>query len=106
MTTTEQVPNPTGKGGFGDHPENINPGGRPKNSLKSYVAKKLAGMSDEEKDQWIKDHDIKGELQWRMAEGNPQNDITTGGEKFPTPILNELHSHHSPKENTGTEEKA
>ena len=34
--TTEQeskwLPNPTGKGGFGDHPELINPGGRPKNS--------------------------------------------------------------------------
>jgi hypothetical protein len=37
--TTEQVEkkekdmnlNPTGRGGFGDHPENINPGGRPKN---------------------------------------------------------------------------
>ena len=35
METTEQVekkvPNPTGKGGFQDHPELINPGGRPKN---------------------------------------------------------------------------
>jgi len=35
--TTEQVTppelrNPDGKGGFGEHPENINAGGRPKNS--------------------------------------------------------------------------
>ena len=34
--TTEQeskwLPNPTGKGGFQDHPELINAGGRPKNS--------------------------------------------------------------------------
>lgn len=33
--TTQPVrpaPNPTGKGGFGDHPENANPGGRPKNN--------------------------------------------------------------------------
>jgi len=32
--TTEpvkRVPNPTGKGGFGEHPQNANPGGRPKN---------------------------------------------------------------------------
>lgn len=27
----KKVPNPEGKGGFGDHPENINYGGRPKN---------------------------------------------------------------------------
>jgi hypothetical protein len=25
------VPNPSGKGGFGDNPDHINPGGRPKN---------------------------------------------------------------------------
>lgn len=35
ITTTElagkKVPNPTGKGGFGDRPEDINAGGRPKN---------------------------------------------------------------------------
>jgi len=38
MATTEQVkeiPNPNGKGGFGDHPENINAGGRPKNQEKA-----------------------------------------------------------------------
>jgi hypothetical protein len=37
--TTEQVktvPNPTGKGGFGDHPENISPGGWDKNNSYSY----------------------------------------------------------------------
>lgn len=28
---TKWNPNPTGKGGFGDHPEHRNPGGRPKN---------------------------------------------------------------------------
>jgi len=42
METTRQVknaPNPTGKGGFGDNPQNINPGGEPKNSLKNYVAR-------------------------------------------------------------------
>jgi len=37
--TTNQVrnvPNPTGRGGFGDHPENISPGGWNKNNSYSY----------------------------------------------------------------------
>ena len=46
-----------------------NPGGRPKNSLKSYVANKLAEMSDEEKEKFLKT--ITTDLQWRMGEGNP-----------------------------------
>ena len=61
--------NPTGKGGFGENPENINPGGRPKNSLKSYVAARLAEMSDEEKEKFLKQ--IAPDMQWKMAEGNP-----------------------------------
>jgi len=52
--------------------ESGNPGGRPKNSLKSYVAKKLAEMSDEEKDTWLKYHKISGIEQWKMGEGNPE----------------------------------
>ena len=74
LETTEQVkiiPNPTGKGGFGEHPENINAGGRPVNSLKSYQARKLANMSDEEKEQWLQEHKVSGIDQWKMAEGNP-----------------------------------
>ena len=85
MATTEQVPNPTGKGGFRDHPENINPGGKPKNSLKSYVAKKLAGMSDKEKDAYLKD--IAKEFQWRMGEGNPTDEITNPDGNLKTIII-------------------
>lgn len=77
MTTTEQVPNPTGKGGFGDNPQNINAGGRPKNSLKSYVAKKLAEMPDEKKEEFLKK--IAPDLQWRMGEGNPATQL--GGDE-------------------------
>ena len=76
--TTEQVkkvPNPTGKGGFGENPENINAGGRPKNSLKSYVARKLAEMSDEQKEKWLKEHKIDGKTQWTMGEGNPETNV-------------------------------
>lgn len=75
--TTEQVkrvPNPTGKGGFGDNPQNINPGGRLANSMKSYIARKLAGMSDEEKEEWLKENKITGIDQWKMGEGNPKQD--------------------------------
>lgn len=71
------VPNPTGKGGFGEHPENINEGGRPKNSLKSYIARKLAEMSDEDKEKWLEEHKIDGKTQWTMGEGNPEQKSET-----------------------------
>ena len=70
-SSTEQVKttnNPEGKGGFGDNPENINAGGRPKNSLKSYVAKKLAERSEKDKDKNLKS--IAKNFQWKMGEGN------------------------------------
>lgn len=76
--TTEQVkkvPNPEGKGGFQDHPELINPGGRPKNSMKSFIAAKLAEMTNEEKEKWLKSMKISGEFQWRMGEGQPKLDV-------------------------------
>src|SRR3990167_9541904 len=78
MESTEEANsfnrNPTGKGGFQDHPELRNAGGRPKNSLKTYVARKLAEMSEEEKETFLKS--ISASEQWKMAEGNPSNDNT------------------------------
>lgn len=64
-----------------------NPGGRPKNTMKDYVASKLAAMTNKEKDEWLEKHDIKGEVQWKMGEGNPANntDITSGGEPLILP---------------------
>lgn len=56
-----------------------NPGGRPVNSMKSYVAKKLAEMSDEEKEVWLKEHKVSGETKWKMAEGNPANATELSG---------------------------
>ena len=29
--------NPSGKGGFGERPQDINPGGKPANSMKSFI---------------------------------------------------------------------
>ena len=87
MATTKQVGNNTeGVGGFKDNPQNINPGGRPKNSLKNYVAAKLADMSDKEKDDYLKG--ISKDFQWKMGEVNPH---TTKDHKvevtLPKPLL-------------------
>lgn len=49
--------------------ESGNPSGRPKDTLKEYTRKKLAGMSEKEKDDFLKK--IAPEMQWKMSEGNP-----------------------------------
>jgi hypothetical protein len=49
--TTEQVttpPNPSGKGGFADHPENRNPGGWKKEGSISYQYNRLMRMTPDE----------------------------------------------------------
>jgi len=52
MRTTDQVakkaPNPSGKGGFGDNPENRNPGGWKKENTARYKLELLIQMSDHE----------------------------------------------------------
>lgn len=78
--------NNTGRNPDGTFKEGIsgNPGGRPKNTLKSYLLRKFDKMSDEEKEQWLLDNKISGETQWKMAEGNPRQDtdVTSDGEKI------------------------
>lgn len=61
--------------------------GRPRNGLKDYVRRKLNLLTDGEKEVWMKENGISGELQWRMAEGQPQqdSDVTSGG--LPIPII-------------------
>ena len=93
--TTEQVkhiPNPNGRGGFGDHPEFINSGGRPKNSLKSYMARKFANMTDKEKEKWLKEHKIDGKTQWTMGEGNPSNETELRGSLTISEVLDALEN--------------
>lgn len=84
-----------------------NPSGRPKDTLKQFVAKRLCGMSDEEKEQWLLDNKIAGIDMWKMAEGNPKQDtdVTSGGEKI-QPILggitkDEFYANNSSKEASG-----
>lgn len=54
MTTQQATPdkdmnrNPTGKGGFGDHPENRNPGGWDKTKSISYQYNRMLRMTDKE----------------------------------------------------------
>ena len=86
--TTEQVktaPNPTGKGGFGDNPENRNNGGRLPNPLKEYQRKKFEDMTDKQKDAFLKK--VSNVDRWKMSEGNPDNntDVTSGGKTIVVP---------------------
>lgn len=69
-----------------------NPGGRPKNSMKHYVALKLAAMTAKEKEAWLKDYKISGETMWKMGEGNPEQRIVDeeNEEKELTPEQEEL----------------
>lgn len=66
-----------------------NPGGRPVDTLKAFLAREFRAMSDDEKRVWLADNNVSGEVQWKMAEGNPSNqsDITSDGEKLETGVV-------------------
>ena len=76
--------NPTGEGA-----------GRPKNSLKDYIKRKLSKMSDEEKEQWLIDNNISEELQFRMAEGNPHQTSDITSDDKPIQIYGGVSQHSS-----------
>ncbi len=80
-----------------------NPSGRPKGTLKDYVRQKIAKMTEEEKEDFLKK--MNAELIWQMAEGRPQNDITSGGEKIVIPILNVIPTNNSDKQDNIDDEK-
>jgi len=107
MQTTEQVttpPNPTGKGGFKDNPQNRNPGGWKKEDSYSYQLQLMDRMTVSQFKSWLADHPeetrtmaqekaynaqlkSRKELAWLKevtdrTEGKaPQSiDVTTGGE--------------------------
>ena len=50
-----------------------NYGGRPRNTLKAFLAREFREMSDDEKRQWLLDNKIPPEVMWKMAEGNPDS---------------------------------
>lgn len=78
--------------------------GRPKGkTLKEYAREYLSKMTDEERDEWL--DGLNKETVWKMAEGLPQQDITSGGEKInPIPIIN-VHPNNSDKQNTESQQK-
>jgi hypothetical protein len=101
-----KVPNPTGKGGFADNPQNRNPGGWNKENTISYQYRRFMNMTPDELSQWAKDtpgnkrtvamdlaygrivaarkslQDIK-EVTDRTEGKAPQSiDLTTGGDKL------------------------
>lgn len=82
-----------------------NPGGRPKGkSLKTFTREFLESMSEEARIEYLKQ--IDPEKVWRMAEGSPQQDITSGGEKInPIPIYGSLSKHERNAEDISDEEK-
>lgn len=54
MTDKPTPPNPTGKGGFGDNPQNRNPGGWKKENVLSYQYRRFMNMTVEELEEWSK----------------------------------------------------
>ena len=82
-----------------------NPAGRPKGkTLKEFARDFLMSMSDEAKTEFL--NSLSKDIVWRMAEGNPAQDVTSGGEKLiPIPILNALSINNSNKEDSKPQEE-
>lgn len=90
------VDNRNPDGTFGPN-NNANPAGRPKGkSLKEFARELFMNMSDFEKMEYL--GKLPKDIAWRMAEGNPAQDVTSGGEKInPIPIYggNSIPGHNS-----------
>ena len=57
-----------------------NPGGRPKGTMKNYLGRKFMEMSDEEKEEFLKEHKVDGKSQIEFGEGKPKQDMEVSGE--------------------------
>lgn len=58
-----------------------NPNGRPKGkTLKEFAREYLESLPDDEKIDYLSS--LPTELVWKMAEGNPQTDVTSKGESI------------------------
>jgi len=125
--TTEQdkkkLPNPNGKGGFADNPQNINPGGRPKNQESfTYWMRVFKEMTVEEYLAWDsetndKEKTVAASLAYARVKKSRESlkefkevadrtegkasqslDITSGGK--PLPILDALSKNNSNRQDT------
>lgn len=81
-----------------------NPAGRPKGkTLKEWAREKLMEMTDEERNEFLKG--LPKDIIWKMAEGLPQQDITSGGEVIkPQPIIN-VFTNDGNEQNIETEQE-
>lgn len=79
----------------------INPAGRPKGqSLKEYWRQRFLNMTEDEKIEFTKK--VGNAEIWRMAEGNPKQDVDSKVEvTLPIPILGNVPTDNSNKEDTG-----
>lgn len=75
-----------------------NPKGRPKGkTLKEFAREYLESLPNEEKIAYLST--LPTEIVWKMAEGNPAQDLTSGGEKIEQiPIYGGLSKHDSNQE--------
>lgn len=72
---TEEKRNPDGTFANGTKPGPGRPKGK---TLKEYQAEVFRSMSDEQKEEWLKD--VNKDTRWKMSEGNPKNDVEVSGE--------------------------
>lgn len=128
--TTKQVNmnrNPNGKGGFGDNPENINLGGRPKNAESfAYWYMTFKNMTVSEMEAWQKSNPkdkrtVAADLSWRRvfnaqtdlkefqevadrSEGKPTQRVEHGGGENPIHAIIEKYGKRGKVDLSGTEE--
>ena len=78
-----------------------NPNGRPKGkTLKEFQAELFRLMTDEEKLKWLDEHKVSVELRWKMAEGNPKNDVELSGSVNISNVLDEIEHGPTPEGQT------
>ena len=66
-----------------------NPKGRPKGkTLKEFAKDYLMSLPDSEKIDYLAS--LPTDIVWKMAEGNPQNDITSGGKQLFIPSKDDM----------------
>lgn len=80
-------------------------GHRPKGkTMKEFAREFLMSMSDEDKIKFL--NSLSKDIVWKMAEGNPQTDITSGGKEInPIPIYGGLSTSNSDQKDIQPEKK-
>ena len=70
-----------------------NPSGRPKDTLKAFLAREFRAMNDDEKREWLNENRVSGETKWKMAEGSPAQTTESKVEvTLPKPLLDNVRN--------------